>query len=75
MADFIKRDIAGMSWYPKAKEWIEGQVGFKTYRGQVLPSKKNPLKPAIFSRYGYVGCFVLCEDGKRRALNELRPIF
>jgi len=74
MANFINRQKAGFGWYPKPGEYIEGYVGLKRYEGIVEASYKHPGKPAIFQRFGFVGCYVQCSDGKRRALYELAPI-
>jgi len=74
MANFINREKAGFGWYPKPGELVEGYVGLKRHTGKVEASFKNPTKPAIFQRLGFVGCYVLCTDGKRRALYELAPI-
>jgi len=74
MANFINRQKAGFGWYPKPGEYIEGYMGLKRYEGTVEASYKYPGKPAIFQRFGFVGCYVKCSDGKRRALYELAPI-
>jgi len=51
---------------------VQGKSGHRTYIGKVLESIKHPGRPAVFQRHGFVGVYVLCNDGKRRALNELR---
>lgn len=75
MPSFINPHASG--FYPKVGDLVIGATGRKYQQdiiGIVLPSKKNPSRPAIFSRYGYVGLYVRNLDtGKQQCVNNIRP--
>lgn len=63
------------SWYPTPGERVVGVAGKRTVEGIVVESAKNPRKPAIFStRGGYVGLYILLDNGKRVAVDHVRPV-
>lgn len=70
MSDFIMTNV---NYYPKVGDQVSGMAGKRLVSGKVIASKRNPLKPAIFSRHGFVGLYILCEDGKQRVINEVCP--
>ena len=57
---------------PKVGSEVIGQSGKKDYKGVVLEHPKHPGKPFIFSRWGFVGLYIECDDGKKRVVNEIR---
>ena len=54
--------------YPKVGDLIEATIHQKRRDkiviGRICPSNKNPRKPAVFARYGYIGCYVETRSGK-----------
>lgn len=73
MATFISA-AAPANFYPKPDELVIGKTGKREILGRVLPSKKRPDQPAVFSRYSFVGLMVVdVENGKIRAINNVRP--
>lgn len=53
---------------------IKGMKGKHEIMGYVLESTKKPGKPAIFSRYGFVGVWVETEDGYKTVINNIEAI-
>ena len=72
MSKFIHPQYRG-TWKPKPGQWVVGDYGKNTTRGVVLPSRKNPLKPALFKKNTFVGCLVENEFGRKITLSNVRP--
>jgi hypothetical protein len=53
---------------------VIGRKGKHLVKGIVLESTKKRGKPAIFSRWGFVGCWVELESGQKTVINEIRLI-
>ena len=53
---------------------VRGKKGNHILEGSVLESTKKPGKAAVFSRWGFVGCWVQLKDGSKTVLNELEFI-
>jgi len=72
MANFIRQ---GYGWYRlHIGDIVEGKNGHKTYIGRVLESTKKKGKPAVFQRWGFVGCWIETDTGRKVVVNEIRPI-
>ena len=54
--------------YPKVGDLVEATIHQKrrdkVVVGRICASNKNPGKPAVFTRYGYVGCYVDTKTGQ-----------
>lgn len=74
MASFINA-AAPKGWYPRIGEQVVGRKGHQVVHGVVAESKKHPGKPAIFSRHGFVGLYIVTDGGKQVCVNEVRPAF
>lgn len=61
-------------WYPVVGEKVKGKSGHREFEGTVLSSKRKPNKPAVFSRWGYVGLYVETDNGKKVSINNVEPI-
>lgn len=75
MATFISQR-APEHFYPTVGQHVIGATRKKyepEVEGVVLPSRKNPRKPAIFSRYGAVLLYIRTEDGREICVNNVRP--
>ena len=53
---------------------VRGKKGRHYLEGTVMESTKKVGKPVIFSRWGFVGCWVELDDGRKTVLNELEAI-
>ncbi len=53
---------------------VRGRKGRHELEGTVMESTKKSGKPAVFSRWGFVGCWVKLDNGKKTVLNELELI-
>ena len=70
--DFIHK--GNEHYYPKVGDTVSGMAGKHLIVGKVLARKSNPLKPAIFSRRGFVGLYIITEEGKTKVINEISPV-
>lgn len=73
MANFISPS-APHHWYPRPGERVEGMSSGRLVQGVVEESYKHPGRPAVFSRYGFVGLYIRTDSGRRVAINEVRPV-
>lgn len=50
---------------------VRGKKGKHYIEGNVMESTIKPGKPAVFSKWGFVGCWIQLDDGSKTVLNEL----
>ena len=71
MAGFI-RD--GFNYFPRIGDRVEGKNGKRYYIGTVLESTHKRGRPAVFSRWGFVGCWIQTDGGRKLVVNEIKPL-
>lgn len=70
----MARFIAMNGYYPKPGDRVAGMSRGRIYTGVALPHPRDPRKPFVFSTaHGWVGLWIKCDDGRRIAINEVRP--
>lgn len=55
-------------------DFVKGRKGKHTIKGTVLESTKKPGKPAVFSRWGYVGVWIEDKCGRKTVINNVELI-
>ena len=53
---------------------VKGRKGRNQIIGKVLESTNRPGKPAVFSRYGFVGVWIQTDEGYKTVINEVELI-
>lgn len=58
----------------KIGDYVEGSKGKHRIKGHVMESTVQPGKPAVFSKYGFVGVWVKTDEGKKKVINNIRRV-